>query len=128
MIAGQYDIGYYAWEAYNLQNYADIVVGLLLIGGWLMPWNWWAWTASRIAILRSSLAACSSAWKLPACCRCAACRGKAHAAAGTQGDAGIRIVSLHPVGYGVQIVFSDAHERGIYPWAYLRTLGRSPRA
>jgi DUF971 family protein len=30
--------------------------------------------------------------------------------------------------YGVQIVFSDAHERGIYPWAYLRTLGAAPGA
>ncbi|WP_459569001.1 gamma-butyrobetaine hydroxylase-like domain-containing protein [Cupriavidus sp. 8B] len=32
------------------------------------------------------------------------------------------------MGYGVQIVFSDAHERGIYPWAYLRTLGAAPSA
>ncbi len=32
MIAGQYGIGYYTWESYNLQNYADIVVGMLLIG------------------------------------------------------------------------------------------------
>ncbi|WP_454753396.1 ABC transporter permease [Cupriavidus necator] len=53
MIAGQYGIGYYTWEAYNLQNYADIVVGMLLIGAfgmgssalikrvgaWLMPWT-----------------------------------------------------------------------------------------
>lgn len=32
MIAGQYGIGYYTWESYNLQRYADIVVGMLLIG------------------------------------------------------------------------------------------------
>lgn len=32
MIAGQYGIGYYTWESYNLQSYADIVVGMLLIG------------------------------------------------------------------------------------------------
>lgn len=32
MIASQYGIGYYTWEAYNLLNHADIVVGLLLIG------------------------------------------------------------------------------------------------
>ena len=24
--------------------------------------------------------------------------------------------------YGVQLVFSDGHERGIYPWPYLREL------
>jgi NitT/TauT family transport system permease protein len=33
MIAGQFGIGYYTWEAYNLQRYADIVVGMLTIGG-----------------------------------------------------------------------------------------------
>ena len=32
MIAGQYGIGYYTWESYNLQRYADIVVGMVLIG------------------------------------------------------------------------------------------------
>ncbi|MFK4442329.1 NitT/TauT family transport system permease protein [Caballeronia udeis] len=32
MIAGQYGIGYFTWESYSLQNYADIVVGMLLIG------------------------------------------------------------------------------------------------
>ncbi len=52
MIAGQYGIGYYTWESYNLQRYPDIVVGMLFIGLfgmassalvkraglWLMPW------------------------------------------------------------------------------------------
>ncbi|WP_394844254.1 ABC transporter permease [Pendulispora brunnea] len=52
MIAGQYGIGYYTWESYNLQRYPDIVVGMLFIGVfgmvssalinrlgmWLMPW------------------------------------------------------------------------------------------
>ena len=32
MISGQYGIGYYTWESYTIQNYADIVVGMLLIG------------------------------------------------------------------------------------------------
>jgi len=32
MIAGQYGIGYFHVESYTLQNYADIVVGMLLIG------------------------------------------------------------------------------------------------
>lgn len=53
MISGQYGIGYYTWESYTVQNYANIVVGMLLIGalgmgssvlirrlgGWLMPWQ-----------------------------------------------------------------------------------------
>lgn len=32
MISGQYGIGYYTWESYTLQNYPDIVVGMILIG------------------------------------------------------------------------------------------------
>jgi NitT/TauT family transport system permease protein len=32
MISGQFGIGYYTWESYTLQNYADIVVGMALIG------------------------------------------------------------------------------------------------
>jgi NitT/TauT family transport system permease protein len=32
MISGQFGIGYYTWEAYTLQNYADIVVGMVTIG------------------------------------------------------------------------------------------------
>lgn len=32
MISGQYGIGYYTWESYVIQNYADIVVGMLIIG------------------------------------------------------------------------------------------------
>ena len=32
MIAGQYGIGYYTWESYTVQNYANIVVGMLAIG------------------------------------------------------------------------------------------------
>ena len=52
MNAGQYGIGYYTWESYTLQNYPDIVVGMLFIGAFgmvssglikllgrlLMPW------------------------------------------------------------------------------------------
>src|SRR5690606_16987125 len=32
MISGQFGIGYYTWESYTLQNYANIIVGMLLIG------------------------------------------------------------------------------------------------
>jgi NitT/TauT family transport system permease protein len=32
MISGQYGIGYYTWESYTVQNYANIIVGMLLIG------------------------------------------------------------------------------------------------
>lgn len=53
MISGQFGIGYFTWESYTLHNYANIVVGILLIGvlgmgssvlirklgAWLMPWH-----------------------------------------------------------------------------------------
>ena len=32
MIAGQFGIGYYTWASYTIQNYADIIVGMSLIG------------------------------------------------------------------------------------------------
>jgi NitT/TauT family transport system permease protein len=32
MISGQLGIGYFTWESFTLQNYSDIVVGMLLIG------------------------------------------------------------------------------------------------
>src|SRR5260370_170993 len=35
-----------------------------------------------------------------------------------------RLESAQPVGkYGLQLAFSDGHDRGIYPWSYLRGLG-----
>jgi len=53
MISGQFGIGYYTWESYTLQNYPEIVVGMLVIGALgmlssllvrkigaaLMPWH-----------------------------------------------------------------------------------------
>jgi NitT/TauT family transport system permease protein len=32
MISGQFGIGYYTWEAYTLQKYADIILGMATIG------------------------------------------------------------------------------------------------
>ena len=53
IVAGQYGIGYFTWESFTLQNYPDIVVGMLIIGvlgmsssafvkiagNLLMPWH-----------------------------------------------------------------------------------------
>jgi NitT/TauT family transport system permease protein len=53
MISGQFGIGYYTWASYTIQNYAEIVVGMLFIGMFgmgssvlvkrlgnaLMPWH-----------------------------------------------------------------------------------------
>ncbi len=40
MISGQWGIGYYTWSSYVIQNYADIVVGMLLIGLLGMGSSW----------------------------------------------------------------------------------------
>jgi NitT/TauT family transport system permease protein len=40
MISGQFGIGYYTWSSYVIQNYADIVVGMLLIGLLGMGSSW----------------------------------------------------------------------------------------
>jgi NitT/TauT family transport system permease protein len=48
MISGQFGIGYYTWEAYTLQNYADIVVGMLLIGLFGMGSSWLLTTLGQV--------------------------------------------------------------------------------
>jgi DUF971 family protein len=36
----------------------------------------------------------------------------------------LRLVRIEPVGeQALNLGFSDGHDRGIYPWAYLRQLG-----
>jgi DUF971 family protein len=62
---------------------------------------------------------------LRARCRCAACeqRRRHEGRAVEAGDA-IRLHGMHPVAdKGLNLVFSDGHGRGIYPWDYLRELG-----
>ena len=38
----------------------------------------------------------------------------------------VAVFGIQPMGYGIQLVFSDGHAQGIYPWAYLDAL--APRA
>lgn len=38
-------------------------------------------------------------------------------------DPGLRVAAVEPIGnYALRLFFSDGHDRGIYPWAYLREL------
>ncbi|MGX1175826.1 DUF971 domain-containing protein [Pseudomonas sp. R151218B TE3479] len=55
-------------------------------------------------------------------CPCSRCRALRLQGLTVQVDPRIRVVEVNPQGYGVQLVFSDGHERGIYPWAYLAGL------
>lgn len=54
-------------------------------------------------------------------CKCADCT--AANALPTYGPS-LRLSDIRPVGsYGIQLVFNDGHDRGIYPWPYLYELG-----
>ena len=57
-------------------------------------------------------------------CRCAACQSARLLGQPAQVADGVQVTALRPVGlYAVQLVFSDGHERGIYPWSLLREQG-----
>lgn len=55
-------------------------------------------------------------------CMCAQCRRIRLSGGTVDAPAEIKIEGLQPMGYGVQIEFSDGHARGIYPWQYLSEL------
>ncbi len=55
-------------------------------------------------------------------CMCAQCRRIRLSGDTVEAPAQIAIEGLQPMGYGVQIEFSDGHARGIYPWQYLSEL------
>lgn len=56
-------------------------------------------------------------------CRCAACVKLRRDGLGPAPRAMTRLSGLNPVGeFGLQLCFDDGHDRGIYPWPYLREL------
>jgi DUF971 family protein len=60
--------------------------------------------------------------RLRGACPCSQCRAaRLRGAIGVVQD-DVRVERIEPQGYGVQLGFSDGHERGIYPWAYLHAL------
>ena len=60
---------------------------------------------------------------LRAGCRCSGCTAAHRAGAPAAPAAGIALERIAPVGvYGVQLTFSDGHDRGIYPWQLLLEL------
>lgn len=57
--------------------------------------------------------------------QCPSAAGRRRRIDGVDGNVpqGLLITAVTPVGrYGVNISFSDGHDRGIYPWGYLRDL------
>jgi DUF971 family protein len=57
-------------------------------------------------------------------CPCATCRAMRYQRnEPVIADDSLRVTEIIPVGaYGVQLIFSDGHMRGIFPWLLLRQL------
>lgn len=55
-------------------------------------------------------------------CPCAECRRLRLVDDEVRAPQSVVVTDLQSMGYGVRIVFSDGHARGIYPWAYLAQL------
>ncbi len=55
-------------------------------------------------------------------CPCSQCRAFRLRGTPPLVDPRVRVIELNAQGYGLQLVFSDGHQRGIYPWAYLAQL------
>ena len=57
-------------------------------------------------------------------CRCADCTAKRRDGTLAQEMfAGTEVIGMVPVGaYAIQLIFSDGHARGIFPWPYLKNL------
>jgi DUF971 family protein len=56
---------------------------------------------------------------LRAACPCAQCRAARLHGRVDLAPSDIRVQAINAQGYGVQLIFSDGHDRGIYPWDYL---------
>lgn len=66
---------------------------------------------------------------LRASCKCTVCQSQRLRGLAPVADGAVQLTALHAVGsYGVQCVFSDGHQKGIFPWVYLRTLGAAESA
>jgi DUF971 family protein len=64
--------------------------------------------------------------RLRAACPCAGCRRVRLAGSPSAVTIApdVTLTGIEPMGYGVQLLFSDGHARGIYPWSLLHALGR----
>lgn len=59
---------------------------------------------------------------LRSACQCSGCRARRLKGTISLLDPDIRVTTINNMVYGIQLVFSDGHERGIFPWSYLRQL------
>lgn len=52
-------------------------------------------------------------------CRCAECRYQQLTGGEKNNTDDVSVLAASPLGYGVQLHFSDGHNRGVFPWSYL---------
>lgn len=63
---------------------------------------------------------------LRAACRCGPCRARALRGE-SPANPTVELTGAEPIGaYAVQLIFSDGHDRGIYPWELLHELSANP--
>jgi len=68
-----------------------------------------------------------SARSLREACKCAACENTRRAGRPFVAAAATALTQLNPIGeFGLQLIFNDGHDRGIYPWPYLHELSVIP--
>jgi len=69
-----------------------------------------------------------SAERLRVACKCAHCTRARFDGRFPASFPGIGIVAVGDLGYGLNIAFSDGHDRGIYPRPYLESLAAASAA
>ncbi|WP_409766683.1 DUF971 domain-containing protein [Ferrovibrio sp.] len=73
----------------------------------------------------SSVSIEANAGALRAACRCAWCTKARVEGAFPGGFSGLSITQIKPIGtYALNLHFSDGHDRGVFPWSYLRQLAK----
>lgn len=60
--------------------------------------------------------------RLRRACACAECRRLRLDGVVVQVSQDVTLIDIQTMGYGIQLVFSDGHARGIYPWQYLEQM------
>lgn len=66
---------------------------------------------------------------LRSACRCAFCEKNRREGLGPCLSRIVNLVELKPIGkFGLQLCFDDGHDKGIYPWSYLRELSLAAQA
>jgi DUF971 family protein len=82
---------------------------------------------SELRLVWPDRALTASAPRLRAACRCADCRRARFDRGADPAAGGVALVTVALVGdHALNIAFSAGHDRGIYPWSYLREIAQSP--